>query len=239
MQGAARARNEALKSMRVAGISRLVFGVHPGLRLLLSIALGWSTYLLLPDAWGIARRGGAGWIVAVASFLSLLSAAVGGAKPERLRARARINDPSLLAIQILVVLAAVASLVAAAALLSKEPAETITGLALRVALAGGVVIASWTLIHFVFAVHYMHGYYGDGPASDVDAGGLAFPGGEVAPDFWDFVYFSLVIGMTCQVSDVQITRKHMRRVATLHSALSFFFNTVIFALTINFLVSAL
>jgi len=225
--------------MRVAGFSRVMFGVHPALRLVLSAGLGWSVYLLLPEAWGIAKRGGAGWIAAVAFFLSLLSAAVGGARPERLRMRARINDPSLLAIQMLVVLAAVASLVEAAALLSKEPAETAAALALRVGLAGGVVVASWTLIHFVFAVHYMHGYYGDGPASGVDAGGLEFPGGDAAPDFWDFVYFSLVIGMTCQVSDVQITRKHMRRVATLHGALSFFFNTVILALTINFLVSAL
>jgi len=229
--------------MRISGASHLIFGVHPGLRLALSMALGWAIYLLLPDAWGIAKRGGAGWIVAVALFLSLLSLAVGGAMPERLRARARINDPSRWVIQLLVVLAAVASLVEAAALLSKEEAETATGLALRIVLAGGVVVASWTLIHFVFAVHYMHGYYGDDPKDGIengaDARGLAFPGEEAAPDFWDFVYFSLVIGMTCQVSDVQITGRHMRRIATLHGALSFFFNTVILALTINFLVNAL
>jgi len=229
--------------MRIGGISRLMFGVHPGLRLAFSMALGWAIYLLLPDPWGDAKRGGAGWIVAVVLYLSLLSIAVGGATPDRLRARARINDPSRWVIQLLVLLAAVASLVGAAALLSKDPTETATGLVLRIVLAGGVVVTSWTLIHFIFAVHYMHGYYGDDPEDGVengaDAGGLAFPGDEATPDFWDFVYFSLVIGMTCQVSDVQITGRFMRRIATLHGALSFFFNTVILALTINFLVNAI
>ena len=71
-----------------------------------------------------------------------------------------------------------------------------------------------------------------------DAGGLLFPGNVQIPDFWDFFYFSLVLGMTCQVSDVQITGKHMRRLASMHGALSFFFNTVILALTVNLLVSA-
>ncbi len=101
------------------------------------------------------------------------------------------------------------------------------------------MVLSWTLIHTVFAVHYAHSFYGDGPAPGPDdAGGLLFPGNEQVPDFWDFFYFSLVLGMTCQVSDVQITGKHMRRLASVHGALSFFFNTVILALTINFLVNA-
>jgi len=227
--------------MHIVGFSRLISNTHPGLRIVVSGAIGWVVFLLLPENLGIARRGGAGWIVAVAVILLLLSAAVGSATPERLRALARINDPSRWLIQILVVLAAVASLAEAAALLGKEPTETAAGLALRVLLAGGVVVASWTLIHFIFAVHYMHGYYGDDPTDDGtggDAGGLAFPGDDPAPDFWDFVYFSLVIGMTCQVSDVQITSRRMRRIATVHGALSFFFNTVILALTINFLVNS-
>ncbi|HYC14251.1 MAG TPA: DUF1345 domain-containing protein [Stellaceae bacterium] len=225
--------------MRVTEFSRLMFGVHPALRLSVSIAFGWAIFLLLPDDWGIAKRGATGWIAMVGMFLSLLSFAVGGASADRLRARARVNDPSLWAIQILVILAAIASLVEVGALLGKEPSETASGLALRIALAGGVVVGSWLLINFVFAVHYMHGYYGDRPARGVDAGGLLFPGDDLTPDFWDFVYFSLVIGMTCQVSDVQITRKHTRRVAALHGVLSFFFNTVILALTVNFLVNAL
>ena len=101
-------------------------------------------------------------------------------------------------------------------------------------LAATTVVSSWCLIHTVFAMHYAHGYYHDedeGPGFS-SAGGLEFPN-EKEPDFLDFAYFSFVIGMTCQVSDVQVSSKGMRRLALLHGLLSFLFNTVILALSIN------
>jgi len=64
------------------------------------------------------------------------------------------------------------------------------------------------------------------------AGGLIFPG-DRPPNYLDFAYFSFVIGMTCQVSDVQITSRRMRRISLFHSVLSFGFNTLILALLIN------
>ncbi|HET6890417.1 MAG TPA: DUF1345 domain-containing protein, partial [Pyrinomonadaceae bacterium] len=67
--------------------------------------------------------------------------------------------------------------------------------------------------------------------------GVVFPN-EPQPDFLDFAYFSFVIGMTCQVSDVQITSRRIRRIALLHGLLSFGFNTVILVLSLN-LASAL
>ncbi|HZU88183.1 MAG TPA: DUF1345 domain-containing protein, partial [Stellaceae bacterium] len=83
-------------------------------------------------------------------------------------------------------------------------------------------------------------FYGDGPLPGRDdRGGLDFPGEDTRPDFADFVYFSLVIGMTCQVSDVQITGRTMRHLATLHGVLAFLFNTVILAITVNLVVGAL
>jgi uncharacterized membrane protein len=102
------------------------------------------------------------------------------------------------------------------------------------------VVASWTVTHTVFALHYAHHYYGDGPApgADDDRGGLAFPG-EEPPDYWDFLYFSFVVGMTCQVSDVQVTSRAMRRMTLMHGVLSFFFNTVILALSVNLLAGSL
>ena len=211
---------------------------HPGLRLLVCAIVGALVFQSLRGDWGTADAAAFGWIIAVSLFLVSATLAVGLATPARLRARARAQDASLWVIQALIVVAAVASLVAVIALLKKGEAETASMVALRVALAGAVVVLSWTLIHTVFAVHYAHAFYGDGPLPGPDdAGGLLFPGGDQAPDFWDFFYFSLVLGMTCQVSDVQITGKHMRRLASAHGALSFFFNTVILALTINFLVS--
>jgi uncharacterized membrane protein len=85
----------------------------------------------------------------------------------------------------------------------------------------------------MFALHYAHSFYGDadGPA-DAEARGLAFPG-RAEPDYWDFLYFSFTIGMTFQVSDVQIEGHRLRRTALVHGVLAFFFNVVVLALTIN------
>ena len=103
---------------------------------------------------------------------------------------------------------------------------------MAVGLVAATLLLSWLVTHLVFAYRYAHEYYtttGGGPKVD---GGLDFPGGE-PPDYWDFVYFSLVLGMTFQVSDVQITTRKFRRLATLHGLIGFFFNTVIVALTVN------
>ena len=225
--------------MLIARLHTDVRGIHPGLRLLICAFVGGVLFRVLLDGWGFAEAAASGWIVAVLLFLLLTGLAVGVASPDRLRARARVQDASLWVIQALIVLAAVASLAAVIALLKKADGETAMMLTGRILLAGCVVVLSWTLVHTVFAVHYAHSYYGDGPLPGPDdAGGLLFPGNDMTPDFWDFFYFSLVIGMTCQVSDVQITGKHMRRLASAHGALSFFFNTVILALTINFVVNA-
>ena len=57
-------------------------------------------------------------------------------------------------------------------------------------------------------------------AADEHAGGLFFLERQMT-DYFDFAYFSFVIGMTCQVSDVQITSRRMRRLALVQSVLSF------------------
>jgi uncharacterized membrane protein len=99
-------------------------------------------------------------------------------------------------------------------------------------LATTTTVLSWAVIHITFALHYAHDYY-RGP----DHGGLAFPGDDKHPDYWDFVYFSFVIGMTAQVSDVGVTDKSIRRMATAHGIVSFIFNTALVALTVNIAAS--
>ena len=98
-------------------------------------------------------------------------------------------------------------------------------------LATGVasVILSWLFLNSMFAIHYAHGYYGNYGDPNV---GLEFPK-TPKPDYWDFAYFSIVIGMTFQVSDVQITSNYLRRVVLLHSVIAFFFNVFIIAITVN------
>jgi uncharacterized membrane protein len=111
----------------------------------------------------------------------------------------------------------------------------ITGsvLALHLALAALTIIGSWLLVHTIFALHYARAYYQNHQTlQDRKAEGLDFPS-DLEPDYWDFLYFSFVIGMTSQVSDVEITSRPMRRLALGHGVLSFFFNTTILAMSIN------
>lgn len=204
----------------------------------IAVVLAGAVLTLVPGLPPVQRVALA-WMSGSVAFLGLTAAVLAGGAPERLRERARLQDSSRLVIFVVLIAAALASLVSAGLLLQKQEGETTAAIALRIALAGGVVLSSWTLTHIMFALHYAHAFYGDGPLPGPDdAGGLQFPGDQL-PDFWDFVYFSMVIGMTCQVSDVQITAKRLRRLATMHGALSFFFNTVILALTINLVVGAL
>jgi len=158
----------------------------------------------------------------------------------RLRGRAKEQDLSRSLIFIFVVVAACAALFAVAFLISINKAELQGHVTAHLLLALGTVIFSWSLVHTVFGLRYAHTFYGDSddPAQDRHAGGLIFPEGHI-PDYFDFAYFSFVVGMTFQVSDVQITSRRMRRLTLLHSVLSFGFNTVILALLINTVSSLL
>jgi uncharacterized membrane protein len=212
----------------------------PAARLVLSILAGTAIFFALPASLQQEERLDAAWLASVAMFLGVVAVAVAGAPPEGLRLRAREIDPRAWVLTLIVVAAAMVSLFALGFTLQKPPNESTLAMAQRLILAGLTVMASWALVHTSFALHYAHHFYGDGPAPGVqdDRGGLAFPGDE-PPDFWDFLYFSFVVGMTCQVSDVQVTSRSMRRLTLLHGVLAFFFNTVVLALAVNLLASAL
>ncbi|MBX3253720.1 MAG: DUF1345 domain-containing protein [Chitinophagaceae bacterium] len=141
------------------------------------------------------------------------------------------EDPSRIVIFILVLVCTFVSMAAVILLLTAKSGKTSTdGLQLTTALAG--MILSWCLVHTLFTVNYAHLFYGGDNNDTENENGLDFPG-EDKPDFMDFAYFSFVIGMTFQVSDVSIASKKIRRWALLHSLISFAYNTVIVALTIN------
>jgi len=116
-------------------------------------------------------------------------------------------------------------------LLTKQGSGHEKAIILPIAILG--MLFSWLLVHSIFTVRYAHLYYGNDPEQpETHVGGLKFPS-ESKPDFLDFAYFSFVLGMTFQVSDVEVTSKKMRRIALFHGLLSFGYNTVIVALTIN------
>jgi uncharacterized membrane protein len=92
----------------------------------------------------------------------------------------------------------------------------------------------WFTLHTLGAFHYANmQYIGDGGAGKVS---FKFPGAS-APGPWDFIYFSFVVGMTAQVSDVQVLTTTARRAVVLHSVVSFFFNTVLIAMAVNAVVA--
>ena len=94
------------------------------------------------------------------------------------------------------------------------------------------LLLTWLFANVVYALHYAHQYYSPGAAPGEHAGGLAFPGDE-PPDYFDFAYFSLTLGMTFQTSDVEITSRPIRRIVTIHSFAAFIFNIGVIAFTIN------
>ena len=213
--------------------------IGPNQRILVAAAVGAAVSLLLrfrlPFPYPIAL----GWIVGVTVFLASTAAILSRATPDRMRARARRQDPLRPVLFSVVIVASAVSLVALGFMLGGKAAGQLPT-ASRIIVAGLAVLASWMLTHTMFALHYAHLYYGDNPLRKgvQDRGGLKFPE-EPTPDFWDFLYFSFVVGMTCQVSDVQVTSRHIRRLALGHGVLSFMFNAIILALAVNFIAGAI
>lgn len=198
------------------------------IRLLISIALGLAVLLVLvPVHWRVPSKLLAGWDAGVALYLMLIYWVISRATVDEIRQRAAVQDEGAFALLILSAAAAIASLVAIIAEVAKTPSGEGWD---KLALGMGTIVLSWLFMHSIFALHYAHEYYGE--RSDRQIGGLKFPGSQ-PPDYWDFLYFSFVIAMTSQVSDVAITSKVIRRVVNIHGVASFFFNLAILALTIN------
>jgi uncharacterized membrane protein len=197
-------------------------------RLFIAALLAIVLSLLLPADWRLSTRVLIGWDAGVAFYLIGAVILVAGADVARIRRRAAIVDEGRFAILVVVVGAAVASLGGIVAQLGAGRAAT------HLALATITILLSWTFVHVIFALHYAHEFYAAKPRG----GGLTFPGGE-DPDYWDFFYFSLVIGMTSQVSDVAVTGRTIRRTVTAHGVVAFLFNAALIALSVNIAASAL
>ena len=182
--------------------------------------------------WRPASRLLVGWDLYVSLYLVLVAHVMAVCDVSRIRERAAREDEGQVTILVLTVSAALASLGAVVAELGSS-----VGSARRpshIALAAATILLSWAFIHAIFALHYAHEFY-----DETDGGGLAFPGGDPAPDYWDFVYFSFVIGMTSQVSDVAVTSKRIRRTVAAHGVVAFVFNAALLALTVNIAASAI
>jgi uncharacterized membrane protein len=202
-------------------------------RLFIAAAFGIGAFLTLPADWRLTTRLLVGWDMAIFLYLVLMVRLMVHSDVNRIKRRARLQDEGKIVILGLIVTAALASLGAIVAELGgaqgagKDPAH--------LGLAACTILLSWAFTHSIFALHYAHEYYDENAHR---GGGLNFPGQE-PPDYWDFVYFSFVIGMTSQVSDVAVTSSAFRRLVAAHGVLSFIFNATLLALTVNIAAGAI
>jgi uncharacterized membrane protein len=204
-----------------------------GRRLLLSVAAGVVVGV-------IALVAGGGWAVALTAGWGAVALVTAGGiwlriqsmGPAETAAHAQAEDYSAAMSDSIVLGASVASLAAVGSALIEARHQSGTDKGLLILLAVVVVAVSWAAVHLVFTVRYGDLYYGD------PVGGVGF-NEEERPDYRDFAYFALTIGMTYQVSDTTITDKSVRRLVTRHALLSYLFGAVIVALAINAVASLL
>ncbi|WP_447639838.1 MULTISPECIES: DUF1345 domain-containing protein [Chitinophagaceae] len=207
-------------------------GIHTISKISLSILIGIVTVLLLkPFVPEILIRYVLGYCAFSLLLLSFYWISFRQTPIQHIQLEAQKEDSGRTVIFFLILLTILGSVLAIVLVLASKNANAQTKLQhIGSAMLG--ISTAWFLLHTIYTVKYAHIYYGN---SNHEKGiGLSFPeGGDYMPDFMDFVYFSFVLGMTFQVSDVSITTKEMRRVALWHSLISFIFNAVIVAVTIN------
>lgn len=201
-------------------------------RLFIGLACGLAAAPLLPSGATATTRSLLAWDIGVSVFLVLALVLFLTEDHRHMAADAAAQEEGEWTIFAMTVSAVAISMVAIADEFGAAAQLKGASKGLHVGLVAVTLLLTWLMLHVAFALRYAHEYYsisGDGLAVD---GGLNFPG-EERPDYMDFLYFSLVLGMTFQVSDVAITSRKLRRLATLHGFLGFVFNTVILALTVN------
>jgi uncharacterized membrane protein len=191
---------------------------------------------LMPWPIGIMARGLAGWCAGVLVFMVLTWWLVETFDARRTRERAQSMDQPNIVILVSMLVAVGVSVTAIAMMLQQVRQMDGIERAVHIALGLVALVGSWLMMHTIYAFHYAHRYYIDQKSGSPD-GGLDFPGKD-EPDYFDFLYYSYVIGMTSQVSDVQATSREMRRITLVHSVLAFAFNMLVLALSVNVVAGA-
>ena len=217
--------------VRFRRMSRPVPVVYARPRTFVAIAVGIIAFFLLPGSMRPITRLLLAWDIFAAVYLILVYLMMLRCEHHHIRRDAVLQDDGRFVILMVAALGAFASIAAIVSELGTAQRGT-----LELVHATATIALSWAAVHTTFALHYAHDYY-----RGARAGGLQFPSGDTHEhaDYWDFVYFSFVIGMTAQVSDVGITDKTIRRTATVHGIISFIYNTALLALMVNIAASAI
>jgi uncharacterized membrane protein len=203
---------------------RLVVGAVAG-------AVALVAALFAGARWGVAVS--VGWDFGALVFLVWVWASIGHRDAAATARLAQAEDVSRATADAMLLSASVASLVAVGLVLVEAGRTSGTANGLLIGLAVVSVALAWASVHTVFTLRYGHLYYYDSPPGGIDFNE------EEPPDYRDFAYVALTVGMTFQVSDTNLTAKEIRRTATRHALLSFVFGAVVLAITINIVASLL
>jgi uncharacterized membrane protein len=202
---------------------------HSGLaakRVVVAVILGAITAasaVVAGASWSVAALGAED--AAAAVFVLWVWASITGADAAATARLARAEDASRAAAEAVLLGAGVASLLAVAFTLAQAGDAGAPDRGLLTGLAIASVALAWLSVHTVFLLRYARIYF------TPPDGGIDF--GAEPPDYRDFAYLALTIGMTFQVSDTDLTAKRTRRVALHHALLSYLFGTVIVAITVS------
>ena len=219
--------------MSGTNISRTLDSHH---RLAISFIFGLVSFIFLPTYFDLTIRVIAAWDIFVLVDIGLAWFVIIRKNAEETVKNAKLQDSSRSTILFFLTTAAIISLIAIALLLkiAKHSEQFSANSILFLALV--TVGLSWALVHTIFTIHYSHIYYSD--ENGKHKRGIIFPH-DNEPTFLDFAYFSFVVGMTFQVSDVVISSKRIRKLCLMHGVISFLFNTFILAIAINIIAGML
>jgi len=197
------------------------------MRFYIALAAGVLTALAM-HLYGLDIAFMAGGDVFYLVFLGLCLAMIAGQTKDTLKRRAKTEDEGIIIVLLITVATMIFFCDAVFTALNRKHGVSL----LPLVLAGVGALAGWLSLHTVMAFHYADIHYFDDPEVQGDEKDLAFPGkGDPGP--WDFLYYAFVVGMTAQVSDVQVLTTAMRKATLFHGLISFFFNTVFIAMAVN------
>ena len=164
------------------------------------------------------------------SYVAIMAWVAARITPKELDRKADVEDEGIFLVILFALVMIAFMFLAIITLLHQKTA--LDPYAIALAVAGAPL--GWFMLHTMMAFHYAYLFYSE-PGKKAGSG-LKFPGTD-EPGAADLLYYAFVVGMTFQVSDVQVTSTRLRRMTLAHSIVSFFFNTCLIAMAVNAVVA--
>jgi hypothetical protein len=204
--------------------------ISASLRLLIISTTGLAAFFLLPSDTSLTIRIDIAWVIAGSAYLILTYVMMYSSNENNMLTLAKKEDAGAAIILLITILASLASLFTIVLILSAAKSLPMSESIKHIVLVLATFAVSWLLVHTAFALHYAHAYYQEYEKTQLIP--LMFAN-KPKPTYVDFLYFSMVIGMTCQTADVNIASSRIRFLVMMQGMTAFIFNTSLLALAMN------